>query len=441
MAVSAPFRNRADAGRALAEQVRDSVADRDVVVLGLPRGGIPVAFEVARTLDAPLGAFVVRKVGVPHHEELAMGSIATGGALMLNEQLIGDLRLGRADVERAVATELRELHRREAAYDGSRASLKLSGRTVILVDDGLATGLTMRVAVEAVRSQNPRRIVVAVPVAPRTTCAELRSVADQVICTLTPATFLSVGQWYEDFSPTSDDEVRNDLDRAAARAAERPAPPRLQAVVIAADGGRLDGDLVVPDRATGVVLFAHGSGSSRLSPRNRQVALALNRAGFATLLLDLLMPDEELADKRSAQYRFDIGLLSRRLVGAVDWLDQNGAVPRPVGLFGASTGAAAALIAAAERPDRVQAVVSRGGRPDLAGARLADVRCPTLLVVGGADDVVLDLNRQAMERLACPKRLEVVPGATHLFEEPGALEQVARLAAEWFSHSLAGDAG
>ncbi len=188
-----------------------------------------------------------------------------------------------------------------------------------------------------------------------------------------------------------------------------------------------------------MVVFAHGSGSSRFSPRNRQVAVALNHAGLGTLLLDLLTEEEGQADRRTGRYRFDIDLLSRRLVTAVDWLESNPAAPRPVGLFGASTGAAAALVAAAERPDRVRAVVSRGGRPDLADPSLPDVRSPTLLVVGGADTEVLDLNRQALARLDCTKRLVVVPGATHLFEEPGALDRVAELAAEWFSINLAGD--
>ncbi len=433
------FRDRTDAGRMLAHEVQKSVTGGDVVVLGLPRGGVPVAFAVASTLNAPLFAFVVRKVGVPGHEELAMGAIAGDGTLILNERLVRELGVGKAQLERAVAAEMRELRRREAAYDGSRVQPELAGRTVILVDDGLATGSTMRAAVTAVRHHNPKRVIVAIPVAPAATCAELRAVADEVVCTLTPDEFGAVGWWYEDFSPTSDAEVRAVLDRAAALGSPSAPPVVSEPVVIPLDGGTLEGDLSVPEGAAGVVVFAHGSGSSRFSPRNRQVASALNHAGLGTLLLDLLTEDEEQADRRTGRYRFDIGLLSRRLVKAVDWLESNPGAPRPVGLFGASTGAAAALVAAAERPDRVRAVVSRGGRPDLAASSLPDVRSPTLLVVGGADTEVLDLNRQALARLDCTKRLAVVPGATHLFEEPGALDRVAELAAEWFSTNLAGD--
>jgi putative phosphoribosyl transferase len=201
----------------------------------------------------------------------------------------------------------------------------------------------------------------------------------------------------------------------------------------------VDGDLVVPERAEGVVVFAHGTGSGRHSPRNRSVAAELQRHGLATLLLDLLTAEEEQIDQRTRHLRFDIGLLARRLTGATTWLrDQTELAGLPVGYFGASTGAAAALVAAADEPDGVAAVVSRGGRPDLAGSGLERVRCPTLLVVGGADEVVLDLNRQALDRLSAPASLEVVPGATHLFEEPGALEAVARLAAQWFTSHLAG---
>ena len=198
----------------------------------------------------------------------------------------------------------------------------------------------------------------------------------------------------------------------------------------------LEGDLTIPDHARGVVIFAHGSGSSRHSPRNRRVAQQLQQAGLGTLLMDLLTADEEQVDLRSRELRFNIGLLARRLVGAVDWLADRFGGELPMGLFGASTGAAAALVAAAERPSQVAAVVSRGGRPDLAGPALDRVSAPTLLIVGGADPQVLTLNRQAAERLAAPHRLEVVPGAGHLFEEPGALEEVARLAGAWFSTHL-----
>jgi putative phosphoribosyl transferase len=207
-------------------------------------------------------------------------------------------------------------------------------------------------------------------------------------------------------------------------------------VEISADGVRLAGDLVLPPDARAVVVFAHGSGSGRFSPRNRAVAGVLNRAGLATLLLDLLTAGEEL-DLRTRHLRFDVALLGRRVIATIDWLASDATTKElPVGCFGASTGAAAALIAAAERPERVGAVVSRGGRPDLAGEALGRVSAPTLLIVGGNDPEVLRLNQRALTALAGEARLEIVPGATHLFEEPDALARVAVLARNWFMQHL-----
>jgi putative phosphoribosyl transferase len=216
-------------------------------------------------------------------------------------------------------------------------------------------------------------------------------------------------------------------------------PPVSRSVQIAIEGGWVDGDLVVPHGASGLVIFAHGSGSGRHSRRNRAVAESLQRAGLATLLLDLLTPAEETLDVATAEFRFDVGLLAGRVVAAIDWAQRHPETSAlRIGLFGASTGAAAALIAAAARAETVGAVVSRGGRPDLAGRALRAVRSPALLIVGGADHQVIALNRLACDDLACERHLEIVPGASHLFEERGALEEVAQLAAAWFSHHLSG---
>ncbi|HLZ71811.1 MAG TPA: alpha/beta family hydrolase [Dehalococcoidia bacterium] len=215
----------------------------------------------------------------------------------------------------------------------------------------------------------------------------------------------------------------------------RNAQPR--PIVVQAGDAQLVGDLTLPEQAKALIAFAHGSGSSHRSPRNRQVAAALNVVGFATLLFDLLTPAEADVDERSAAHRFDIPLLGQRMIGAVDWLGRTAETRAlPIGLFGASTGAAAALLAAAARPKAVGAVVSRGGRPDLAGAALTRVQAPVLLIVGGDDRAVIELNRQALARLSAEAVLELVPGATHLFEEPGALAQVVRLASTWFARHL-----
>jgi len=206
-----------------------------------------------------------------------------------------------------------------------------------------------------------------------------------------------------------------------------------KAVRVAAGKASIEGNLVVPEGATGIVAFAHGSGSSRFSPRNRRVAQELNGRGLATLLIDLLTPEEEAVDVETAELRFDIGLLAERLAGATDWLARQPATrDLRIGYFGASTGAAAALVAAALRPKSIGAVVSRGGRPDLADEALPRVKAPTLLIVGGDDVPVIAMNRDALARLTCEKKLEIVPGASHLFEEPGTLDTVARLAGDWF---------
>ena len=214
---------------------------------------------------------------------------------------------------------------------------------------------------------------------------------------------------------------------------------KLQSAEVIVQAGQvpLEGTLAFPEKAEGIVVFAHGSGSSRFSSRNRFVAEFLNQGGLATLLFDLLTAEEHRVDEWTRELRFDIDLLTKRLIGAVDWLETRDEVADlPVGLFGASTGAAAALRAAAERPDRVAAVVSRGGRPDLAMPTLPQVRAPTLLIVGGDDEPVIGMNQEAAARLACEHRVDIVPGATHLFEEPGKLEEVARLAREWFLRHL-----
>lgn len=223
MDIMLPFRNRVEAGRSLASRLQDYADRSDVIVLALPRGGVPVGYEVARALRAPLDVLLVRKLGVPGHEELAMGAIASGGVRVLNQDILRQLRLAPAQLERVVAQEERELQRRERLYRGSRPRLAVYGRTVILVDDGVATGATMRAAVRAMRTLQPRELIVAVPVGAYDTCDELRIEADRVECAAEPEPFYAVGVWYHDFSQTTDDEVRQLLERAAQRL-EPPVP-------------------------------------------------------------------------------------------------------------------------------------------------------------------------------------------------------------------------
>jgi erythromycin esterase-like protein/dienelactone hydrolase len=274
--------------------------------------------------------------------------------------------------------------------------------------------------------------VIALPVAPEEALPAIESVADLVVCLRPEKRFRGVGGFYDDFHQLTDEETVGLLREAWTEAPSgAPSVTSRRRCEISPLG--LSGDLCVPRAPRGVILFAHGSGSSRLSPRNVAVADALNARGFATLLLDLLTP-VEAHDRRNV---FDIPLLAERLIEATLWIrGEPDVADLPLGLFGASTGAGAALLAAAELRDRVSAVVSRGGRPDLAGQRLAEVVAPTLLIVGSADRQVIDLNRKALSALTCDKLLRLVPGATHLFEEPGALEAVTQMAAAWFEHYL-----
>jgi putative phosphoribosyl transferase len=434
------FRDRRDAGRRLAAELL-RLKNENPVIVALPRGGVPVGFEISRRLDAPLEVIPVRKLGVPTQPEFGFGAIAPD-AMYLDERTVRMLRLSSEQIEGVVAAENAELERRQRLYRGSDSQADFSGKTVILVDDGLATGVTARAAVRSIQKQKPQRLILAIPVAAPESANELELEVDEVICLAMPEDFFAVGTWYEHFGQTTDDEVLELLSasRRLGKGEVRNVPEAVHRdVSIPAGPGpiRLAGDLVIPRNARGIVLFAHGSGSSRRSPRNRYVAEQLQSAGLATLLFDLLTTEEEAADYYTGHYRFNIRLLGERLGHAVKWVSE---FPETrlltVGCFGASTGAAAALVAAAEYPDIVHAVVSRGGRPDMAEERLARVEAPTLLIVGSLDQVVIELNREACRQLRCEKELRLVKGATHLFEEPGALEQVAVMAADWFRHHL-----
>ncbi len=386
---------------------------------------------IAEELEGDLDVVQVRKLGAPGHVERAVGAVDESGWRYVAD-FAGSMGADAAYLERTAQLELATMRERRARWTPRRAPLDPRDRSVIVVDDGLATGATMIAALHSVRAKRPRWLVCAVPVAAPDSLERVRHGADEVVCLAAPDQFYAVGQFYRDFGQVEDDEVAALLRRPVAPAPAAPASMLELRLVL--NVVRVQADLALPPDPRGLVVFAHGSGSSRLSPRNRRVAQALNARGYATLLLDLLTPDEDVAPDA----RFDIALLAQRLHAAVEAAsglrDCSGLA---VGLFGASTGAAAALIVAARAGSRVAAVVSRGGRPDLAGAdALASVRAPTLLIVGGADHGVIELNHAAHARLGGEKSIAVVPGATHLFEEPGALERVAALAADWFERWL-----
>ncbi len=427
-----PFQDRGDAGRQLGRRLAP-LAGRDVVVLGLPRGGVPVAAEVARALGAPLDVVLVRKLGLPGRPELAMGAVGEDGVVVVNEDVLQVGRVDAATLADAERRERAELERRARQFRGDRSRRPLEGRTAVVVDDGIATGATARAACAVVRAHGAARVVLAVPVGSPRALADIAPTVDEVVCLESPQHFAAVGQAYDDFRATDDEEVLELLRRPDPASPGGTTSPRDEDVVVDAGPDGLPAHLDVPEHAGGLVVFAHGTGSGRHSPRNRAVAGVLRCAGMATLLVDLLTPAEETARGPV----FDVELLAERLAAATRWVTaEPSCAGLPLGYFGASTGAAAALVAAA-RDDAVRAVVSRGGRPDLAGPALAEVRAPTLLIVGGHDQQVLELNREAQTRLRCTSRLAVVPGASHLFEEPGTLQAAAELARDWFATHLA----
>lgn len=391
-----------------------------------------MAIEVALRLGVPLDAILVRKLGVPWQPELAYGAIGEGGVRVLNEGLVDATGVSVEEMRHVEGREQAELERRVRAYRGGGTPLEVAGRVAVIVDDGIATGATARAACAVARARGASRVVMAVPVAPAGWESEFEGVADEMVCLHPAVQFWGVGQFYEDFAQVSDEEVIRLL--AEGRAIGAPRAREREVEIEVAKHVRVHGTLMLPEDPRGCVVFVHGSGSSRHSPRNRQVADMLVKAGFSTLLFDLLTKAEE----RDRQNVFDVGMLAVRLDRVVEWVHaQEELRHQPIGLFGASTGAGAALVYAAREHTRVSAVVSRGGRPDLAGHHLERVSCPVLLLVGSHDEHVLALNEDARRRLGRHGRVVVIPGAGHLFEEPGTLQMAGAEATAFFLEHLA----
>jgi len=426
------FADRHEAARMLARELK-GYAGKNPLVLAIPRGAVPMARIIADALGGEADVVLVRKLRAPMQPELAIGSIDEHGHVFLTEYA---RRLGVSDdyLKREKREQMETLQERRRLYTSVHPAVDPAARIVIVVDDGIATGSTMIAALKSVREKGPSRLVAAAAVAPAENVERIRPYADEVVCLTTPPEFYAVGQFFERFDQVSDEEVVELLRRMGKQ--NQGADSDDPEVVIPVDGHLLPGNLAVPVGAIGLVIFAHGSGSSRLSPRNLYVAQVLHQARIATLLFDLLTPLED----EIYENRFNIPLLARRLLAATAWLEScPEARGLPIGYFGASTGAAAALIAASDLGHKVRAVVSRGGRPDLAAHALGQVTAATLLIVGGRDDVVIAMNRSAYAQLNAVKELAIIPGATHLFEEPGKLEEAAHLAAGWFGRHLAGE--
>jgi putative phosphoribosyl transferase len=431
------FRDRHEAGRCLAERLQH-LRPLDPVVLALPRGGVPVGRAVADGLGAPLGLVIARKIGVPFQPEVGMGAIGEDGTRIVHDAVVRASRVTATELDRARLRERVEVDRRARCFRLAAGPRSLEGRTVVVVDDGVATGSTAWVGCRIARTEGAAQVVLAAPIAATHPLAPLDDVTDGQVYVRTFDRLGAIGRWYREFPQVDDDQVKACLGPAVVgrRPAER-VPVRRHEVQVASDGARVRGLLTVPRSAAAVVVAVQGSGTARHSPRTRHVADALHRAGLATLTCDLLSPAEEL----DRSLVFDVGLLARRALDVLGWLGTTEVASLPVGVLGIGTGAAAALAVAGVPGAPVAAVVSVSGQPGLARSHLAAVRAPVLLVVAGhGDRGLLGLNRQALAQLRSPSHLAVVRGATDVFEEPGALTQVAGHARGWFlDHAVPGE--
>lgn len=465
-AVRPYFCDRAHAGQALARALRPFVRELDVTVLGLARGGVPVARQVADALDAPLGVMVSGKIGVPGIEEVALGAVAEGSDQVVADSVAWYIGVPPRLVDRLAARKRVEVERRAHMYRAGQPLPAVRGRTVVLVDDGLSSGATLRAAAFAIRKLRPRRVIAAVPIASLAGAAQVRPDVDQLIAMITPKRFETLSTWYHDYAPVSDEEVLFQLGRPTRVAimngrrvfseilrdvGDRIAPALLrddhgrdaseQSIAIPGFGGtlladfgtaqRVAGNAAPVEKARGLVILANGGGSSRHSYRNRYLAGRLRLSGYATLRVDLLTGEEEQSDS-AHEIRFDVARIAGRLTTVCEWAARTGVdgAHRTI-LMGSSTAAAAALGTAARRPERVSAVIGRAGRVELAAGLLRHVTAPVLLVVGGADRGTMQRNADAMRSLPRGALLVRVARAGHLFSEPGALGAVAEHSVKW----------
>ncbi|PXX71631.1 putative phosphoribosyl transferase [Nocardia tenerifensis] len=425
------FRDRHDAGHKLGAHLQ-SLADPDVAVLGLPRGGVPVAYEVARLLGAPLDVVGVRKLVVPHCKKLIFGAVGEDGIRIINTRV---LRQARMSAEQMASVERHEIvqMRRELDYFRSGAArVPLRGKTVIVVDDGISTGSSARAACRVARHAAARRVVWAVPVGAELALDALRPIVDELVCLSAPTQTVDTRQWYERLGPVEESTVAGLLRREAeirCPGAELADPPlRDEEVLLTLDRYDLAARLTIPARPIGIIVLAHGGANSARSPQTLSLAAVLNRAGLATLLVGLLTPIERLQRSRL----LDIARMSRRLVGAARWATGQRYLTRlPIGLYGAGIGAGVALSAATDPLIGVAAVVSRGGRPDLAGVALIDVTAPTLLIVAGQDAAARELHRIAQAAIPGECVLMDMPDGPDVFPEDG-----ANAVRDWFVAKL-----
>jgi predicted phosphoribosyltransferase/dienelactone hydrolase len=414
------YRDRKDAGGRLAAALRGK-GFQNPVVLGIPRGGVPLAAEVAHALKGELGVVVARKLGAPWNPELAIGATTAIGATYINEAVAAEVGADKRYIEAETKKQIEEAKRREELFDSSRRP-KVGGRTVIVVDDGIATGATAIAAVRSIKAEGAERVILAIPVGPPETVRQLRGEADEVICLDENPGFWAVGQFYVEFNPVSDDEVRRILDSFVAVAAD---PSRR--VEIRRDDVRLVGILTTPAErgAFPLVVFVHGLGSGKDSPRNRVIAERLVETGIATLLFDLSGHGESSADRTEGIEAFVLDLEA-----AFAWAErQEDVKPELIGIAGSSLGATVAVRALGQGRVHPKAMVLRG--PPMDPEEFRQVHVPSLVLVGSRDSLRFEAERGVAENPDLS--LSVVEGASHLFEEPGTLEEALQRTVDWFS--------
>jgi predicted phosphoribosyltransferase/dienelactone hydrolase len=371
---------------------------------------------IADELGGDLDMILVKKIGHPLHPEFALGSVTEDGEVLLG---IGAKKYGLSEPMLAeyALEQIDYLNKKRQIFSGGKPAIDRRDRIIIIVDDGIATGATMSAAIESLKAKSPKKIIVASPVASAEAVGLLEGLGAEVRTVMVPEFFGAVGYYYENFTQVSDAEVGAFFHVKATE------------VNIERENMQLKGVIGLPEAARSVVIFAHGTDSSRLSPRNQMVAATLNRHGIATILADLLTETESCQRSRV----FNIDLLSHRLIEITHWACEQASFRGfKIGYFGASTGAGAAFVASAKLGSKIHAIVSRGGRPDLAAPYLSHVRSPTLLIVGKTDTNVVSVNESALKLLRCEKKISLISGASHLFAEPGALEAVADLSVSWF---------
>ena len=440
------YHDRSQAGAKLAQSL-ERYRDAGVLVLGIPRGGVPVAAEVARYLHAELDIVVARKLGAPGQPELALGAVTANGGRFLNEEIIRELAASHEYVEAETERKTTEARAREKYMRQARPPASIAGRTVIIVDDGLATGATMRAAVRSVRKAQPTHLIVAAPVGARESCDAIRDEADEVVCPLQPEPFFAVGLYYRRFEPVSEEEVRRLLSAASVvpQLSSADGPPQTTAAreqevwFRNASGARLAASLVLPEgiERPPVVVFAHGFGSSRHSSRNRAIAERLSANGIASLLFDFTGH----GDSQGSEQEATIPQMVQDLTAAIDVLNRRPDVdPGRIGVSGSSSGGIVTTLVAARDP-RVQAAVLRSVAAEGLFDDASRIHAPTLVIAGEDDIPIVEEDRALADALGGEHRFVTIAGAGHLFEGPGQQEEVAEHSASWFAEKLRAPVG